>query len=72
MATSSPLDGANWVYVARGGAAKLMANKYSSPNKVLERGNKVWKIQVGKRVDVDSKDRLKPHLGSVAPRCCAA
>ena len=48
-----------------------MANKYSSPNKVLERGNKVWKIQVGKRVDVDSKDRLKPHLGSVAPRRCA-
>ena len=43
-----------------------MADKYSGPNNVLERGNKVWKIQVGKRVDVDSKDRLKPHLGSVA------
>ena len=44
-----------------------MANKYSGPYKVLERGNKAWKLQVGERVDVVSGDRLKPHLGSVAP-----
>ena len=41
-ATSSPLDGADWVYVARGGAAKLMADKYSRPYRVLERVNKAW------------------------------
>ena len=45
-----------------------MADKYSGPYKVLERGNKAWKLQVGERVDVVSRDCLKPHLGSVAPR----
>ena len=45
-----------------------MANKYSGPYKVLEKGNKAWKLQVGERVEVVSRDRLKPHLGSVAPR----
>ena len=35
---------------------------------MLERGNKSWKIQMGERVDVVSRDRLKPHLGSVAPK----
>ena len=45
-----------------------MADKYSDPYKVLERGNKAWKIQVGERVDVVCRDRLKPHLGSVAPK----
>ena len=45
-----------------------MANKYSSPYQVLERGNKAWKLQVGERVEVVSRDCLKPHLGSVAPR----
>ena len=39
-ATSSLLDGADWVYVARGGAAKLMADKYSGPYNMLEGGNK--------------------------------
>ena len=67
-ATTSPLDGADWVYVAKGGGAlQPMADKYSSPYKVLERSNKAWKLQVGERVDVVSRDRLKPHLGSVAP-----
>ena len=67
-ATSSPLDGANWVYVARGGVANPMADKYSSPFKVLERGNKAWKVQVGNRVEIITRDCLKPHLGSVAPK----
>ena len=55
-ATSSPLDGAEWVYVARGGAAKPMADKYSGPYKVLERANKAWKVQVGGRVEIISRD----------------
>ena len=39
----------------------------SGPYQVLERGNKAWKLQVGERVEVVSRDRLKPHLGRVAP-----
>ena len=66
-AASSPLDGADWVYVAKGGAQRPMANKYSGPYQVLERGNKAWKLQVGEMVEVVSRDRLKPHLGGVAP-----
>ena len=46
----------------------LKADKYRGPYKLLERGNKAWKIQVGERVDVVSKDCLKPHLGTVAPK----
>ena len=54
--------------MARWRAAKPMADKYSGPYKVLEWGNKVWNIWVGERVDVVSRDRLKPHLGSMAPK----
>ena len=36
-----------------------MADKYSGPYKVLERGNKAWKL-VGERVDLVSRDHLKP------------
>ena len=43
-----------------------MADKYSGPYQVLERGNKAWKLQVGGRVEVVSRDWLKPHLGCVA------
>ena len=45
-----------------------MADKYSGPYKVLERGNKAWKLQVGERVEVVSRDCLKPYLGSESPR----
>ena len=45
-----------------------MIDKFNGPYKVLEWGNKMWKIQVGKRVDVISRDCLKPHLDSVAPK----
>ena len=58
-ATSSPLDGVDWVYVAKGGASRPMADKYSSPFKVFERGNKAWKLQVGERVDVG--ERVAPE-----------
>ena len=37
-ATTSPLDGADWVYVARGGVSKSMADKYSGPYNVMEQG----------------------------------
>ena len=44
-----------------------MADKYSGPYKVSERGNKAWKLQVGERAEVVSRDHLKPHLGSMSP-----
>ena len=58
--------------MAKGRAQGPMADKYSGPYKVLEKGNKAWKLQVGERVEVVSRDRLKPHLGSVARGrlCC--
>ena len=52
----------------KGGAQQPMANKYSGSYKVLERGNKAWKLQVGEGVEVVSRDRLKPRLGSMSPR----
>ena len=67
-AASSLLEGADWVYVAKGGAQQPMVDKYRGPYQVLERGNKAWKLQVGKRVEVVSQDWLTPHLGLVAPR----
>ena len=67
-----PWVGADWVYVVKGGASKPMTDKYSGPYRVLERGNKAWKLQVGERVEVVSRDRLKPHLGSVAPEGAVA
>ena len=41
------------MYVAREGAASIVQYR------VLERGNKAWKVQVGKRVEINSRDRLK-------------
>ena len=64
-ATSSPLDGADWVYVAKGGGQRPMADKYSGPYKVLEQANKAWKVQVGEKVEIISRDHLKPHLGRI-------
>ena len=40
-----------------GDTAKPMADQYRGPYRVIDRGNKAWKIQVGDR------DSLKPHLG---------
>ena len=53
--------------MAKGGAQRPMADKYSGPYQVLERGNKAWKLQVGDKIEVVSRDRLKAHLGRVAP-----
>ena len=42
-----------------------MADKYSGPYKVLEQANKAWKVQVGEKVEIISRDHLKPHLGRI-------
>ena len=35
-----------------------MAEKYSGSSRVLERGNKAWKVHVGERVDIISRAAL--------------
>ena len=63
----TPLDGADYVYVKRGAASPSLQPPYVGPFRVLERGRKVFKLQVGDRVEVVSLDRLKPHLGELEP-----
>ena len=64
---SSPppaLESAIFVYVRRGASAPPLAAQYLGPYLVLDRGPKIFKIQVGNRVEAVSVDRLKPHLGA--------
>jgi hypothetical protein len=37
---------------------------YAGPYAVLERGEKVFRLQVGDREEAVSVDRLKPHTGA--------
>ena len=48
------------VYVRTGGTLPL----YAGPFAVLERGEKVFQLQVGDREEAVSVDRLKPHMGA--------
>ena len=66
--TSSMLDNVNWVYVRRGGVGKPLDSEYHGPYRVLERGNKVFKVEMGERVDTVSRDRLRPHRGTSPER----
>ena len=64
---SSPLDAADFVYVRRGGAHPPLADSYSGPFQVLERGSKFFRLRMGTREDTVSRDRLKAHLGELPP-----
>ena len=64
---TSPLNNAEWVYVRRGGQGKPLSDNYSGPYFVLERREKAFKLQVGTRVEVVRRDRLKPHMGKKLP-----
>jgi hypothetical protein len=44
-----------------------MASAYDGPYKVIDRNNKVYKLQVGSKVETVSADRLKPHRGNGVP-----
>jgi len=52
------------VYVRRGGTLPPFAPLYAGPYAVLERGEKVFRLQVGDREEAVSVDRLKPHTGA--------
>ena len=66
-AATPALEGASHVYVQRGGVGPPLADNYAGPYLVLEKGPKVFKLQVGTREDVVSRDRLKPHVGLAPP-----
>jgi hypothetical protein len=69
-ATKGPagqLAAADFVYVQRRPASEPLVAAYDSPYKVLERCSKVFKLQVGERVETVSIDRLKPHVGADQP-----
>ena len=69
VAPSRQLLEAELVFVRRGAMAPPLAPQYEGPYKVVDRGQKVFKLQVGDRVDTVSVDRLKPYLGaSVQPQ----
>ena len=58
---TSPLDSAKWVYLRQGGTGKPLANSYQGPFPMLERGLKIFRLQLGKHKDNISRDHLKPH-----------
>ena len=61
------LDGATHVYVQRGGVGPPLADNYADPYLVPEKGPKVFKLQLGTRQEVVSRDRLKPRVGTAPP-----
>ena len=63
-APPSSLATADLVYVRRGGSLPPLSPPYQGPYKVLERGPKFFKLQLGPRQERVSVDRLKPHLGA--------
>ena len=66
-AATPALDGATHVYVQRGGVGPPLADNYAGPYLVLEKGPKVFKLQLGMWQEVITRDRLKPHLGTAPP-----
>ena len=66
-AATPALDGATHVYVQRRGVGPSLADNYTGPYLVLEKGSKVFKLQVGTREEVITRDRLKPHVGLAPP-----
>ena len=49
--------------IKRGPATSSLSPLYAGPYKVIERGQKYFRLDVGGRSEAVSIDRLKPHLG---------
>ena len=67
VAGPTPLDTADFIYVRRGSQGGPLADSYDGPSKLVDRGPKVFRLQLGARVDTVSRDRLKAHLGVMDP-----
>jgi Integrase core domain/Integrase zinc binding domain len=57
------LAAAEYVYVRQGPVAGPLTATYDGPYKVVSRASKVYRLQVGTRVESVSADRLKPYGG---------
>ncbi len=57
------LHKADFVYVKRYAVAFSLSPLYSGPYRVISRGEKTFRVDIGGRDEVISADRLKPHLG---------
>jgi hypothetical protein len=57
------LEKADYVYVLRGAASQPLTVSY----KVVARQDKIFKLQVGGRVETVLADRLNPYSGAAAP-----
>jgi cleavage and polyadenylation specificity factor subunit 1 len=60
------LQGAELVYVRKGGQLPPLAQPYRGPYKVLEQGPKYFRLDIGGKDVAVSVDRLKPHTGAAA------
>jgi len=60
------LASADLVYVRKGGQLQPLPKPYSGPYKVLERGPKYFRLDIGGKDTAVTVDRLKPHTGAAA------
>ena len=51
----------------RGGVGPPLADNYVGPYLVLEKGLKVFKLQLGTLQEVVNRERLKPDVGAAPP-----
>jgi transposase InsO family protein len=61
---SIALRSARYVFVRSPPAAPGLTPAYRGPFRVVEPGEKTFRVQFGPRIEVVSVDRLKPYLGS--------
>jgi hypothetical protein len=66
------LAGAELVYVRKGGQLAPLAQPYSGPYRVTEKGPKFFRLDIGGKDTAVSVDRLKPHTGAAATTPAAA
>ena len=58
------LASADLVYVQKGGQLQLLAQPNSGPYKVLEKGPKYFRLDIGDKDTAVTIDCLKPHTGA--------
>ena len=66
-AATPALDGATHVYVQCRDVGLPLLDNYVGPYLELEKGPKVFKLQLGGREEVVTRDCLKPHVGQAWP-----
>ena len=68
VAQPHQVDDVPFVYVQRGPTSRTPCGPiFDGPHRVLKRSDKTCVLDLGERSDTISKDRLKPHRGSIEP-----